>query len=212
MSRKGYGFEREIELWLCDLAEIDSHEDFSMRPFRTATSGAAVSSKGDVRAVSMFGILPLCIECKHLNKWSAQKGAIFHLYVDWMEKIIKEAEPTKSLPMVTWAFKNVRTNRGKGRVQFAMPKATFDYLWEQVPKINNFTQFQKLSDVVKYVERKKKYYLVYHDQLWELAHNPDLITIFHLQQHDWVVISKNHLEMIMVGIREHYKGNHGAET
>lgn len=211
MSRRGYHFEREMEVFFCNLLEQDPVTDFSQRSFRTATSGAAPGSKGDIRVRESKWSPDLTIECKHLNKWSANKGAIFHLYVDWMNKIVEEATSTNSLPMMAWSFKNVMTNRGKGRIQFAMPRAAFDYLWGLVPKINTrgeeFPQFLQLSDVVKYMERKKKYYLVYHDLLWGHAHNPDLITIFLLSQHNWIIVSKVHLEKIMIAIREHYKGN-----
>lgn len=216
MSRRGYQFEREIEVWCCELAEQNVAGDFASRSFRTATSGAATSSKGDVRLLNVPWIKPITFECKHLNKWSAKKGAIFHLYLDWMNKIVEEATSTNSLPMMVWSFKNVHTNRGRGRVQFAMPKTVFDYFWSLVLKINvreeEFPQLLQLSDVVKYVERKKKYYLVYHDLLWEHAHNPDLITIFLLSEYDWIIVSKVHLEKIMIAIRDHYKGTHGPET
>lgn len=203
MSRRGYGFERETELFCCRLAEQDVKGDFSQRSFRTATSGAATSSKGDVRLLNVPWIRPITFECKHLNDWSS-KGATFHLYVDWMKKIEEEALANKAIPMLTWAFKHARTHKGEGRVQFAIPFSEFAKLCEQAS-----VDWKWVRDLVKYIKKKSEYFLVYHDALWEEAKDPDFVTGFVVTcdslPQPWVIISRRHLEKILIAIREKWK-------
>lgn len=203
MSRRGYGFERETELWCCKIAEQDVSGDFASRSFRTATSGAATSSKGDVRLLNVPWMKPITFECKHLNDYS-KFGPTFHLYVDWLNKVEEEAAGNKAVPMLTWAFKHARTHRGEGRVQFVVPEDELISLTRQA-----FLSINLPTDSVKYVKNKAEYYLVYHDELWKSAGTEKVPVGFVLQQGNlrrkWVIISRRHLEMILVGIREKWK-------
>lgn len=201
MSRRGYGFERETELWCCKIAEQDASGDFTQRSFRTATSGAATSSKGDVRLIQVPWLEPIAFECKHLNDYS-QFGPTFHLYVDWLDKIAEEATFTKSIPMLTWAFKHARTHRGEGRVQFAVPTTKLRE-WSILSGVTVHWE----SDSVKYVEKVNKYFLVYHDELWERAKDLDKAVAFILRDPTWAILSRRHLERILISIREKWKSD-----
>ena len=185
-------------------AEQDIKSDFSTRGFRTATSGASTASKGDVRLLHVPWLENLCIEAKHLNQWSAKGGAWFHLYLDLLEKINKEAMDCHSTPVLTWAFKNVHTHKGEGRVQFVIPSHAFRR-WIMAA---GHPRWECVMDKIKYKDRDKKYYLVSHDTLWKYASDPDVITVFPIMcsfNQQWVIISKRHLEKLLVLVRENWK-------
>lgn len=211
MSRRGYGFERETEIFLCALAEQDTKDDFAFRSFRTATSGAATSSKGDVRMLHVPWLKPLTLECKHLNDYS-KFGPTFHLYTDWLKKVCEEATATRAIPGLTWAFKHARTHRGQGRVQFAFP-VTDLITWSNQAGIS----FEWERDKVKYMDKKIKYFLVYHDELWKLASGSKPVVfliddVLGTSGICWGIISRRHIQMIFEAIREKWKLKEGIDA
>lgn len=210
MSRRGYSFERETETWLCQVAEQDLKAEFITRSFRTATSGAALASKGDVRMHNVPWLPTLVVECKHLNDYSS-KGPTFHLYADWVEKIYQESVSSRGVPALTWAFKHVRTNRGEGRVQFLIPTKE---LFSWITHVNSRCKI--VEDQVKYVDKKNKYFLVYHDQLWKEAVDPAVVTLFNLtfptipeDRNKWSIISRRHLQLVLTAVRTQWKNRQG---
>jgi len=206
MSRRGYNFEREIEVWLCEIFDLDIKSDFTLRPFRTASSGAISSCKGDIRTHQVPWLESLTFEAKHLNQWTKKKGAVFHLYVDWVHKLKEEARSPNSIPIFTWAFKGVRTNRGQGRIQMAVPRKNFDE-WSRVVGIGYIVK----NDVIRYNDKRRKHFLIYHDELWKHAKLGG-VTVFPFslpcsqQDHEpWVVVSRLHLEQIFIAMRNEWK-------
>ena len=204
LSRRGYSFEREIECLMVKWAQQDIKSDFSSRSFRTSTSGAATASKGDVRLLHVPWLEGLCLECKHLDQWSKKEGACFHLYLSLLDKISKEAHECHSTPVLTWAFKNVHTNKGEGRVQFVVPS----YAFRRWVAAAGHPPWECAMDKIPFKDRLKKYYLVSHDTLWKHASDPNVITVFPITcsfNVQWVIISRRHLEKLLIAVRDRWK-------
>jgi hypothetical protein len=194
---------------LCKIFDVDIKSDYTLRPFRTASSGAVISCKGDLRSPKVPWLEPLTFEAKHLSQYTKREGAVFHLYFDLLEKINNEARDCHSTPVFTFGFKHVHTHRGEGRVQFVIPTHAFRR-WIMAA---GHPKWECVMDKIKYKDKDKKYYLVSHDMLWKYASDPNVITVFPIQclfNEQWVIISRRHLEKLLIGVRETWKSSEKA--
>jgi hypothetical protein len=121
--------------------------------------------------------------------------------VDWVHKLKAEAAITKSVPVFTWAFKRAK---GAGRVQMAVPLVNFDE-WSRRACVGYVTA---PDGVVHYNGKRRKHFLIYHDELWEHAKLGGA-TVFPFvllpDGEKWVVISRPQLEHMLLALRDEWK-------
>ena len=102
----------------------------------------------------------------------------------------------------------MRTHKGQGRVQFVVPEHAFKRWLEAAGS----PVCHYVMDQIPYYERKRKYYLVAHDVIWEHAGEAENITVFPIKgvfNESWLIISRGHLERLLVVVRENWKAQQG---
>jgi len=140
VSKKGYGLEHEIEVWLLKLAEQDVNTSPLERSFRVPNSGAMICLKGDVRT-NNISWLPkgITFECKSRQNDSKSKERekkklkSLRLEKEWLDKNRKEADAEGRLSAVCINFKGTKENR----IHVVMPLEHFEEILKMVKKVSS---------------------------------------------------------------------------
>ena len=153
---KGYLFERECELWFCEVAGQDPKESPDKRSYRTPSSGAIRGIKGDIRTKIDFLPSQLLVECKARGSETKKDGSIVRLEKEWFTKAAEEAEAEGCIPVVLISFKGSR----QCRIWAALTRQDCEKL--KIPSAADHIEFEAVGKYMKIVRDL----ICPHDQVW----------------------------------------------